>query len=521
VTDVDLFFTTDPTELFKSDRVRAAPNNHTVPPPQIFKKVLEASGLSRAYRPGIALIKNGDTRETHINNISAGIVAVPTTRSQVLAETWKKCAEWLIANRDLLAQYGTHIDQIGFALAMEELGEDVEFLPPQINTILHLLPDVDSLYAIHLTTGHIPEFPDRFGEDRRLLTDGLSDPVTAALARLNSMIRVAVRVIQTLPSTRDHFEKFLNPGWRRDEPRPETETEMAPKQQYPEPTMPLIGSPATPPVLPPQVGPSETPAPPCARHGKPRRQKIIVGTGWWSDDSPSPWLIGNQATKTPEFFSLWLHLVRRYIDPADVIVVDMHAPLKPSPELRREVKWLELDQNYGSPNDIRCGTIHTKYCGHTRSTIMGAMFALCCDADIYCYVEQDCVIRGKRFLDHALAGREPTILVGAPTEGGVGLGGQPAAPMYQNSLVVVGRSSLERYIRGLTDGLETDGELSPEVKLVRDCAPVEVLAIPYGRSRPIDFDAPVYYVEHLNRADLHRFLVSEGLRADQFGLSIA
>jgi hypothetical protein len=114
-----------------------------------------------------------------------------------------------------LGQYSGHIDQIAFALAMEELGEDVEFLPPQVNTILHILPEIDTLYALHLTTGHIPDFADRFSADRQLLAEGLSDTVAAAIERLNFVIRLAVKVIEVLPATRDHLEKFLNPRWRR------------------------------------------------------------------------------------------------------------------------------------------------------------------------------------------------------------------------------------------------------------------------------------------------------------------
>src|SRR5262249_14384675 len=142
VTDVDLFFVSDPSDLFRSNRVRAAPNNHTNPPAQVFRDILAASGLGCDYRPGFALIKNGNSRETHINNISAGIVAAPAAQSQTLAQTWRKWAEWLMIKRDLLGQYSGHIDQIAFALAMEELGEDVEFLPPQVNTILHILPEI-------------------------------------------------------------------------------------------------------------------------------------------------------------------------------------------------------------------------------------------------------------------------------------------------------------------------------------------------------------------------------------------
>jgi hypothetical protein len=69
-------------------------------------------------------------------------------------------------------------------------------------------------------------------------------------------------------------------------------------------------------------------------------------------------------------------------------------------------------------------------------------------------------------------------------------------------------------------GPESDGELSPEVKLVRDCAPIELLAIPYGRSRPIDFQEPCYYAQHLTEDELRQFLLVERLSSTDFNFAL-
>jgi hypothetical protein len=104
---------------------------------------------------------------------------------------------------------------VGFALAMEELGEDVEHLCPHVNTVLHLLSEISTCYALHLTTGHIPQFPKLFNSDRTLVVNGMAEGVRAGLSRLNERIAEAVAVIASLPSTRDHLDKFLNPAWVR------------------------------------------------------------------------------------------------------------------------------------------------------------------------------------------------------------------------------------------------------------------------------------------------------------------
>ena len=85
-------------------------------------------GVCHAYRPGIALFKGATgQRETHINNISAGIVVMPFSRHGTFGPTWKKWAQWLVGNRHLLRD--AHIDQVAFALTLEELQEDVWGLP--------------------------------------------------------------------------------------------------------------------------------------------------------------------------------------------------------------------------------------------------------------------------------------------------------------------------------------------------------------------------------------------------------
>jgi hypothetical protein len=240
--------------------------------------------------------------------------------------------------------------------------------------------------------------------------------------------------------------------------------------------------------------------------------KIVVGSGWWCESGKSDWLIGDAITKSAAFFRLWHRLVVRSLDPSAIFVSDSHSPVKPDLSGLDRVHWAELDRNYGHAMDIRAGRISTKYCGFTRSMMLGAMYAICCDADYYVYVEQDCVLRGRNFLDAALKGTHEDILVGDRTVNGRGL--QPdgsAAPMYQQSLVIVRASALERFVAGLMQGPESDGEVSPEVKMTRDCAPFGLLAVPYGRSRPIEFSRSHYYAQHLTMEELEEFSRSEAI----------
>ena len=237
-------------------------------------------------------------------------------------------------------------------------------------------------------------------------------------------------------------------------------------------------------------------------------RKTVVGSGWWSAGLPHDWTIGTHDTHSPEFFRTWLALVRRYIAPDRIVVTDSASPLKPAPADRAGVEWIELDRNYGHANDIRVGRIRTKHSGFMRSVYLGATYALACDADYFVYLEQDCVIHGERFLDAIIEGLEHPIALGARTVGGVGISG-PAAPMLQQSLMVVAKAGLERFITAILLAPEGDGEVPPEVKFERDLQPFGVLSVPFGRSRPLDFSLPHFYAQHLSRAELTEFLDRE------------
>lgn len=231
-------------------------------------------------------------------------------------------------------------------------------------------------------------------------------------------------------------------------------------------------------------------------------KKVIVGTGWWCADQAHEWSIGSHQTRTQAFFDAWHNQVLACIEPELIHVTDSAAPLKPQrhDELAGVV-WTSLDRNYGHANDIRTGKIRTKYSGFTRSVLLGAMYALMCDATHYVYVEQDCLVFGSNFLEAAMGSSEADIFLGMPTENGVGLAGV-AAPMLQQSVVIVRHAALERFIQQLLSSPFSDGELSPEETMRQLLPPFDLLKVPFGRSRPIDPSVPHFYAQHLSDAEL-------------------
>jgi len=246
--------------------------------------------------------------------------------------------------------------------------------------------------------------------------------------------------------------------------------------------------------------------------GKKATPKVVVGSGWWCADSPHDWTIGSPATRSVAFFNIWYRQVMHCLQPERIVITDSASPVKPDYLSYPAVHWIELDRNYGHPNDLRTGRIRTRYSGYTRAVINGAMYALCCDADFYLYVEQDCLLHGEDFLSHAVGDATEDILMGQVTDKGRGMAGKAAAAMPQQSVVVVRSAGLSRFIEGIMNAPCTDGELSPEMIMHNRLAPVGFLRVPYGRSRPIDFERSHFYAQHLDDDELQRFLSLIGAR---------
>jgi len=215
VTDCDVFATGDFTRFFRDDQVRLPPNNHGVPPLEVFDRVFAAAGLDGHPEPGLSIFPGRDENmETYVGNVSAGVICVPSAL-RPFCETWRARAEWFAHRLDLLGRYKGHVDQISFAVAAAETGVSFSHLPAQANAVLQLLPHVQSLYALHLTSGHIPRFRNWFSAKGHLQTHALPVAQHDAIAAFNDRVDMAMGVLANIPETAMFRENFLNPDYRR------------------------------------------------------------------------------------------------------------------------------------------------------------------------------------------------------------------------------------------------------------------------------------------------------------------
>lgn len=214
VTDTDVFLVDEIAHLFSRTEVRLPPNCHANPPLPVFEKLFAAAEISKPVEPGLALFKGRVNRETFAGNVSAGVISIPK-QHRGFAESWRDRAIWLDTNRDLLGRYAAHIDQISFAMAAAECDLPFRFWPAQANTILQLLPEISTVFAFHLTSGHIPRYKDWFDARKQLQVPTAVPAVAEAIERLNHATAVALDEMSDIPETRHFIANFLNPAYRR------------------------------------------------------------------------------------------------------------------------------------------------------------------------------------------------------------------------------------------------------------------------------------------------------------------
>ena len=190
ITDSDLFFVSDPALYFKEDKIRLAPNNGNNPPLSIYQKLFKHFGFEAEPRIGESLMPGPDgSRESYINNNSGGIIMIPKFFLQDLKLHWKKWAVKLINEKEILGRWKIHIDQVAFALAMESIGQDIQFLPAEINATLKYLPNLNNVEAFHITKTHRFKYADWFNNIGELNIPNARPKIKAATDKLNKCIR--------------------------------------------------------------------------------------------------------------------------------------------------------------------------------------------------------------------------------------------------------------------------------------------------------------------------------------------
>jgi len=236
----------------------------------------------------------------------------------------------------------------------------------------------------------------------------------------------------------------------------------------------------------------------------------IIGSGWWCGESGNDeWLKGgDDFIRGKEFHKLWYRSIMENFSPEKIVIIDSNSPIKPDLAPDERIEFISLPLNAGH------ATNHAgKYCGWTRSILAGLQYAILSDVEYFIYVEQDALINlSEGRLNEILSTMKSPYMFG---------GGAGTSHSLQQSFFIIRKDGMEGFINRYFSINCNDNGVSPESKFAIAASklwslfPVwfwslkpgltsrilklhkgfDLLPVPGGRSRPIDFSRD-YYFQH-------------------------
>lgn len=264
------------------------------------------------------------------------------------------------------------------------------------------------------------------------------------------------------------------------------------------------------------------------------KYKYTITSGWWcdndfSDDRKNKF--GNSELRKVDFFYKWYNSVKENTSPTNICIIDSHSPIKPDISRFKDITWIEMDRNAGH------STNHDgKYCGVSLSFLTSMMRIYCSDVDYWVYIEQDALLKGRGIIEHAIDNMNGANIM-------YGSGWNTPQPVQQ-SLIIVKREYIPKFIYEYCSIESKDSEISPEYKFAIACTPflrlfpevafknvdngnllskifakfsfilsnscfseAKPLPFGYGRVRPIDFSDEFFYFQHGSEKELFDYFL--------------
>jgi len=281
--------------------------------------------------------------------------------------------------------------------------------------------------------------------------------------------------------------------------------------------------------------------------------KVVVGSGWYANDNCRDYkTYGSDDIRTNRFRALWWAGVNRFLSPDAVVIIDSASPIKPNDFEYSEcpIQNIKLLSNPGHSTET---DFH--YSGWTSSVILSLEYAYLSGADVFIYVEQDVALYERD--EGGLRKKVIEALGQRPYAFGSGRG---TPQVLQQSFFAIHRRGMRQFLAGLHSIELADSNLSPETKfhialsrssmktplcllsntrwltrlpilphrilggiqgmlrnaIMKMTRNYQVWDFGYGRSRPINFDADVFYFQHGTEDELSQYREKMRVSFDEY-----
>lgn len=200
------------------------------------------------------------------------------------------------------------------------------------------------------------------------------------------------------------------------------------------------------------------------------------------------------------FFPYWYANTLKYADPVEVVTIDSASPLLP---VVKQGNWVRLAENLGHVHDQDKRAESIQFGAWSLSYLMGAMFAYNNRSD-FIFKGQNCLAFGP-WVDRMYQEMDDKNLLM--------LTGQTTANHYgiEQSLTIIRHEFIMPFLRHYMSIMAPDGAadqyIRPENKfliLIREVFGNVIGFLPFGhgKERPVNFDAPVFYMQRIGADEL-------------------
>ncbi|SFA50009.1 Methyltransferase domain-containing protein [Paracoccus halophilus] len=167
--DADLLFLRDPRPLFDDRAVRAKIVDSAQPPAEKWRPLFAQAGFPD---PATAPATLRPDLQVPARNCNGGAYFLPRAAFAALAEAWPRWSRHCLAQQALLGDHLHHADQLGFALAMQEL--DLPFLPLDVGA------NFPTHFRAHIYQGLAPQEITAMHYHRHVDAHGMPAPTGIA-----------------------------------------------------------------------------------------------------------------------------------------------------------------------------------------------------------------------------------------------------------------------------------------------------------------------------------------------------
>jgi len=188
LSDLDIAFLQCPTGLVDPDRIRAKIVDAPNPPKHLLDRLVEEAGLGGQFvETPLELFPDQMTLSPNCNG---GLYVLPGWLAGYFGPAWERWARFCLQRQDVLTSWTHHADQVGFLLAVGDLGAPFSPLAPGANFPVHF--DVQHLSTLPRRALSSLHYHDRLDSHGLILPTGV-EWIDAAIGKVNDVLSTARR----------------------------------------------------------------------------------------------------------------------------------------------------------------------------------------------------------------------------------------------------------------------------------------------------------------------------------------